>query len=66
MGYAVLAGVALLFMVKVAYADDVYINATGKNLFPFIQAIGICFFKSSTDPLCNVSALSYLKLVSIN
>jgi hypothetical protein len=33
---------------------------------PSLQAIGIIIFKSSTDPLSNVSSVSYLKLVSIN
>ena len=34
--------------------------------FPFIQSFGICVFKSSYDPLSNVSALDYLRIVSIN
>lgn len=35
-------------------------------IFPCIQVLGLCVFKPSNDPLSNVSALSYLKLVSMN
>ena len=35
-------------------------------LSPSVQAIGICFFKSSMDPLANFSTLYYHKIVSIN
>ena len=35
-------------------------------LFPSIQAFGVCFFKSSMDPIARVSALFYHKIISIN
>ena len=34
--------------------------------YPALKVFGISLLKSSTDPLSNVSSLSYLKLVSIN
>ena len=43
-----------------------YISLTLEFLFPFIQAIGVCLLKSSYDPMSNISALDYLKLVSEN
>ena len=45
---------------------DAYLSNIGFFTFPFLQVIGICIFKSSKDPVSNVSALSYLKLVSRN
>ena len=43
-----------------------YIATALLFLFPFIQAIGVVFFKSSLDPLSNISALDFMKLVSEN
>ena len=37
-----------------------------KLLFPSIQAFGVCFFKSTMDPISKVSALFYHKIISIN
>ena len=34
--------------------------------FPFIQALGLVFFKDSKDPLSKISKLDYLKIISIN
>jgi hypothetical protein len=52
---------------KFVSADAVFdTNAALELTFPFIQAIGVCLFKSSYDPLSNVSALYYLRIISIN
>ena len=43
-----------------------YIIKAERFLFPFFQALGVCIFKSSMDPLSNISAMDHLKLVSDN
>lgn len=47
-------------------ALTMYLGNVGFFTYPFLQVIGICIFKSSKDPVSNVSSLGYLKLVSRN
>ena len=35
-------------------------------LFPVLQAFGLCFFKSSQDPIAGISIMFYHQVVSIN
>ena len=62
-GLWVIDNVAFLMSIYLKY--DNYLANSLNLYYPFIQAVGVCIFKSSLDPLSNVSALFYLKLVSI-
>ena len=65
-GYAVKILIDVLYIFKVTSPYLAYTNDALEFLFPFIQALGICFFKSSTDPLSNISSLVFYKIVSSN
>ena len=66
LGYVLLIVLYTLEALNVDVVDDRYVITAKSLLFPSIQAVGVCIFKSSQDPLAKVSALFYHKIVSIN
>lgn len=56
----------ILKLYDITALDGLFLQVAIVIIFPFIQTIGIVILKSSTDPLSKISALYYLRIVSIN
>ena len=64
--FLVLTILNVLKTLKIVAVIDQYVAIIIINFFPVIQAVGVCVLKPATDPLSEVNALFYLKIVSIN
>ena len=53
-------------MINIDPNDDLIVQNTLVSSFTPIQAFGVCFLKSSMDPIARISALFYHKIISIN
>ena len=74
-GYVIAEAYGIIFVIL--YFDKGFLTQQGVEIiykahfiwitfYPTIQALCLCLIKFSSDPLSNVSSLSYLTLISIN